>query len=259
MHRSLNEMEVGPGEALPAERRRAIVMPATPPARRLDSHLVMPVRPDRLRTEVAATAARFIAEEGCDYAQAKRRAMRELLGDGSDKRGAMPDNAEIEHELRRHLQLFAADTHPGLLAELRSLAVELMARLDPFNPHLVGAVLNGTATEHSDIELHLFTDSAKDVEVFLMDAGIDFDVESGADEGTPAALECLSFIAPTGGERVPSRGPRVGVRLHVFDQDAIRFAPRHKAASSPGFELHPVAASGRASLAAVRQLIEATR
>jgi hypothetical protein len=218
----------------------------------------MPDRPDRLRTEVAATAARFIAEEGCDYAQAKRRAVRELLGDGSDTRGAMPDNAEIEHELRRHLRLFAADTHPRLLCDLRCTAAAFMERLARFNPHLVGAVLNGTATEHSDIELHLFTDSAKDVEIFLMDAGIDFDVEGG-DKGTPAALECLSFITPTGGEHAPSREPRVGVRLHVFDQDAIRFAPRHKAASSPGFELHPVAASGRASLAAVRQLIEATR
>ena len=234
-------------------------MPATPRARRLDSRLAMPVRPDRLRTEVATTAARLIAEEGCDYAQAKRRAVRELLGDRSDTRGAMPDNAEIEHELRRHLQLFAADTHPGLLTDLRCTAAELMARLAEFNPHLVGAILNGTATEHSDIELHLFTDSAKDVEVFLMDAGIDFDVEGGTEEGTPAALERMSFITPLGVERAPSRGPRVGVRLHVFDQDAIRFAPRHKAAASPEFELHPVAASGRASLAALRQLIDATR
>jgi hypothetical protein len=217
----------------------------------------MPSRPDRLRTEVAAAAARLIVEEGCDYAQAKRRAVRELLGDGSDTRGAMPDNAEIEHELRRHLQLFAADTHPELLADLRRTAAELMTRLAQFNPHLVGAILNGTATEHSDIELQLFTDSAKDVEVYLMDAGIDFDVEGGADEGPPGALERLSFITAHRGERPrPGRQP-VGVRLHVFEQDAIRFAPRYKAIPSPEFELHPVAASGRASLAALRQLIDA--
>lgn len=234
-------------------------MPATPWSRRLDSCLAMPARPDRLRTEVAATAARYIAEEGCDYSQAKRRAVRELLGEGSNTRGALPDNAEIEHELRRHLQLFAADTHPELLADLRCFAADLMDRLVQFNPHLVGAVLNGTATEHSDIELHLFTDSAKDVEIFLMDAGIDFDVEGGADEGIPAPLERLSFIMRRGGDRTQSRRLQVGVRLHVFDQDAIRFAPRHKAAASPEFELHPVAASGRANLAALRQLIDAMR
>jgi hypothetical protein len=215
----------------------------------------MPARSDRLRTEVAAAAARLIADEGCDYAQAKRRAVRELLGDGSDARGVMPDNAEIEHELRRYLQLFAADTHPGLLAELRSTAADVMTRLAQFNPHLVGAVLNGTATEHSDIELHLFTDSAKDVEVFLMDAGIDFDVEGGA----PGELERLSFIAAPRGERPQPGQQRIGVRLHVFEQDAIRAAPRYKTAPSPEFELHPVATSGRASLAALRQLIDAAQ
>jgi len=34
-----------------------------------------------LRTELAATAARLIAEEGCEYGQAKRRAVQEILGD----------------------------------------------------------------------------------------------------------------------------------------------------------------------------------
>lgn len=214
----------------------------------------MPYSPGHLRAEVAAAAARLIADEGCDYAQAKRRALRELLGEGSDTRGVMPDNAEIEHELRRHLRLFAADTHPGLLAELRHAAADVMSRLAHFNPHLVGAVLNGTATEHSDIDVHLFTDSAKDVEVFLMDAGIEFDVEGGPDEGTQGAFECLSFVMACKGRQVQP-GRRIGVRLHVFEQDAIRIAPRYKAVPSPDFELHPVAASGRASLSALRQLI----
>jgi len=93
-----------------------------------------------------------------------------------------------------------------------------------------------------------------------MDAGIDFDVEGGADEGAPGALERLSFITAPRGERGARSGRHpVGVRLHVFEQDAIRFAPRYKAIPSPEFELHPVAASGRASLAALRQLIDAAR
>src|SRR5262245_49455630 len=151
-------------------------------------------RPDPLRTEIAAAAARLIAEEGCDYGQAKRRALRELLGDGADARGAMPDNAEVERELRRHLRLFEADTHPALLAGLRQTAADLMERLAAFSPHLIGAVLGGTATAYSDIDLHLFTDSAKDVEVFLLNAGIDFDVEPGDPSERPIALECLSFV-----------------------------------------------------------------
>ena len=210
-----------------------------------------PNRATRLRTELAVAAARLIAEEGCDYGLAKRRAVRELLGEGADARGAMPDNAEVEHELRRHLQLFEAETHPARLAGLRRIAADLMARLSDFSPHLVGSVLGGTATAHSDIELHLFTDSAKDVEVFLLNAGIEFDAEPGEPSERPAPLERLSFLvaAPIPG------APRIGVRVHVYARDAIRVAPRHRAVSSVDFDLHPVAASGRASLAALRQLI----
>ena len=56
---------------------------------------------DDLRAEIAATAARLIAEEGCEYAQAKRRAVRELMGD--ERTSAIPDNGEVERELRRYL------------------------------------------------------------------------------------------------------------------------------------------------------------
>jgi len=214
----------------------------------------MPTSPDHLRTELAVAAARLIADEGCDYGQAKRRAVRELLGDGSDARGMLPDNAEVERELRRHLRLFAAETHPKLLAGLRRTAERWMEQLAAFHPHLVGAVLNGTATEHSNIEMHLFADSAKDVEVFLMDAGIDFVADDG-DNGVPAPLERLSFVvAPDGAGQGPGNEP-VGVQLHVFERDAIRVAPRHRAQAADEFELHPIAASGRASLAALRALL----
>ncbi len=135
-----------------------------------------------LRTELAATAARLIAEEGCEYGQAKRRAAQEILGD-EVRRSTMPDNQEVEHELRRYLKLFGGEAHRALLAAMREAAVEIMQTLQEFDPHLIGAVLNGTATEHSDIHLQLFVDSAKDVELRLMNLGIDFDVDDGDDEG----------------------------------------------------------------------------
>ncbi|MCK6431336.1 MAG: UDP-N-acetylmuramate--alanine ligase, partial [Burkholderiaceae bacterium] len=143
--------------------------------------------------EIAAAAARLIAEEGCDYALAKRKAVRAVLGEGEGARAQLPDNALIEAELRRYLQTFAADSQPAQLTALRSLALDWMSRLAEFNPHLVGAVLNGTATEHSDVHLHLFTDSVKDVEIALLNAGIAFEVEAGADEpGGPE--EVLQFV-----------------------------------------------------------------
>ncbi len=208
-----------------------------------------------LRTELAATAARLIAEEGCEYAQAKRRAVQEILGEAG-RRSTMPDNHEVEHELRRYLKLFGGEQHRALLAEMRSVAAETMQTLQEFDPHLIGAVLNGTATEHSDIHLQLFVDSAKDVELRLMNLGVDFDVDDGdADGDRPAALERLNFVVP------PTAGPagrqqRIGVRLHIYARDAIRIAPRHRRAVSSEQDIHPIEATGRANLDSVRRLIE---
>ena len=44
-----------------------------------------------LKTAIAAAAARAIAQDGCDYATAKRRAVREVLGEAGASRGAVPD------------------------------------------------------------------------------------------------------------------------------------------------------------------------
>ena len=209
-----------------------------------------------LKSEIAATAARLIAEEGCDYAQAKRRAVHELFG--GERSPVLPDNAEVERELRRYLQLFEAHAHPRLLAALRALALDLMEELAEFEPHLTGAVLNGTATSHSDVQLQLFVDSAKDVEMALINAGIEFDVDDGLDE-RPRVLERLSFVAsPSSDAGLPQRMAQVGVQLNVYPRDAIRVASRAKADRALEPELHPVEAAGRASLAAVRRLLEDT-
>ncbi len=210
-----------------------------------------------LRTELAVTAARLIAEEGCEYAQAKRRAVQEILGEGA-RRSTMPDNSEVEHELRRYLKLFGGDAHRALLAALRSVAAETMQTLHEFDPHLIGAVLNGTATEHSDIHLQLFVDSAKDVELRLMNLGIEFDVDDGdADGERPAALERLNFVVPAAASRRP-RQRMIGVRLHIYARDAIRIAARHKRDVPAEEDMHPIEAAGRANLGSLRRLIDET-
>ncbi len=202
-----------------------------------------------LRTQLAATAARLIAEEGCEYAQAKRRAVHEILGEGN-RRTTLPDNSEVEHELRRYLKLFGGESHRALVAELRRFAADTMQTLQEFDPHLIGAVLNGTATEHSDIHLHLFVDSAKDVELHLLSLGIDFDVEDGDSNERPAALERMSFVAPSASSR-----NLIGVRLHIYGRDAIRVAARNRRDTASEEDLHPIEAAGRANLAALQRLI----
>ena len=208
-----------------------------------------------LRTELAATAARLIAEEGCEYAQAKRRAVEEILG-ADARRPTLPDNREVEQELRRYLKLFGGESHRTRLAALRVVAAETMQMLQEFDPHLIGAVLNGTATEHSDIHLQLFVDSAKDVELRLINLGVEFDVDDGdGDNERPAALERLNFVvAAAAGSALHQR--RIGVRLHVYARDAIRIAARNKRNPASEEDMHPIEAAGRANLGLVVQLLD---
>jgi hypothetical protein len=46
--------------------------------------------------------------------------------------------------------------------------------LAEFNPYLTGSVLNGTAGRYADINIQLFTDSAKAVELYLIDRQIPY-------------------------------------------------------------------------------------
>ena len=129
-----------------------------------------------LRAEIAVRAARMIAEDGADYAGAKRRALRLVLGDDQPASNLLPDNAEVEEEVRKYQALFQADSQPRQLHALRLLAVEVMQQLEQFRPYLTGAALNGTAGEHDDVHLQLFADSAKDVLMFLLDRDVNFEI-----------------------------------------------------------------------------------
>lgn len=124
----------------------------------------------QLRASIAAAAARMIAQDGADYSSAKRKAARQISGDA--RSCTLPDNAQIEQEVRLYQALFQSDTQPALLRHLRTLALEAMQALAQFHPMLTGAVFNGTAGAHCDIHLHLFADSAKEVELFLLDKQI---------------------------------------------------------------------------------------
>ena len=127
-------------------------------------------RQGNLRERIAHLAARIMAEDGIDdFGYAKRKAARQV---GAQDARAMPDNDEIERALATYRELYQQDEHGALLAELRQVALDLMRSLSHFNPHLVGPVLSGVAGKHSAIDLHLFADSAKDFEIYLLNRGI---------------------------------------------------------------------------------------
>jgi hypothetical protein len=128
-------------------------------------------RNDR-RSTIAHLAARLMAEDGIeDYAIAKRKAARQA---GVPDARELPNNEEIDAALRTYQQIYQQESHRDRLRALREAALRAMRELVQFNPHLTGSVLNGNAGKYADINLQLFTDSGKAVELYLIDRGIPY-------------------------------------------------------------------------------------
>jgi hypothetical protein len=128
----------------------------------------------------------------------------------------MPDNAQVEAEVREYQALFMGDEQPARLKALRLLAGELMQTFERFHPRLVGAVVNGTAGEHTDIRIQLFPESSKDVAVFLLNADVDYVVsETGHANQRGELVETYSFM-----------WKNEGVHLTLYEPDDVRSASK---------------------------------
>lgn len=149
-------------------------------------------RPERqrpsagVRASIASTAARLMAEDGItDYHHAKKKAARVL---GLPEQAHLPDNAEVEAELRAYRSLYQDEDHAEVLAAMRRTALGLLDLLADYRPWLTGSVLDGTAGQHSRIDILLFADSAKEVEIFLLNRGLSFQHAEVRNERVEAVL-----------------------------------------------------------------------
>jgi len=165
---------------------------------------------DNLQLEIAATAAALVVDEGMDYGPAKKRALKSL---GLPPRTPLPDNLAVEAAVREHIALFHADTQPQVLQALRALALQWMERLAAFDPHLGGAVWHGTATGHSDMHLHLFSDDPKAVELWLINQNQDYEARLAVGlqgrEVPALSMECRHPDFPA------------GVPVHLYVNDTL--------------------------------------
>jgi len=197
-------------------------------------HKSAAARPSPARRSIASLAARLMAEDGIsDYGLAKRKAARQL---GVPENEALPNNAEVEVELRAYQAIYQQDEQRERLRHLRTVAVEAMRMLSRFSPYLTGAVLDGTAGRFATVELQTYTDSAKAVEIFLLDRGIAYrhgDTRRGHGESPEAVLEF--------------EGAGVPVSVGVFDRFAARAQQRNPRNGR---------VAERAPLAAVEALLE---
>jgi len=189
-----------------------------------------------LRREIAALAARMIAEDGIsDYGFAKRKAARQLGAVNADE---LPNNAEIEAEVRTYLSVFQDEEHLERQMAMRLAAVEIMRELQPFRPYLTGAVLEGTAGRYSEIEIDLFPESAKEVEIFFLNNNVAYEHREPRRNQPDAPEAILVFDW----DDIP-------VKLRIYSPDIERLTRRGP---------HGTRQIERARLAAVEALIKET-
>jgi hypothetical protein len=191
-----------------------------------------------LTDEIAASAAQCVVEEGLEYGPAKRRALKVL---GLPPKTPLPNNDQVEAQVREYIEIFCADTQPLELMALRQHALIWMNRLAAYRPYLGGAVWHGTATRLSDIYLQLFCDDAKSTEIELINQGVEFEARTvNGLHGEPVeALSIHSFCKDLGEE--------IGVHLLINDYDDVRGA----------LKLDTQGRSPRGDAEAVKRLIEA--
>ncbi len=195
-----------------------------------------------MRSRIAHLAARLMAEDGIDdFGLAKRKAARQV---GAPDTRNLPDTAEVEQALRVYRQLYQAREQADRMHDLRGQAVATMRQFETFDPHLIGAVLSGSAGRYADIELILFADSAKEVELFLINRrvqyraredrfwiGDDSRLVPGFDLETPAADIHVSVLDPRD-LRLPLRTTAQG---RPIDRARLAWVERElAAAAAPG-------------------------
>jgi len=196
-------------------------------------------RDQEMRQRIAEEAARLIATEGIrDYRLAKRKAAERL---GAPETRNLPANREIEAALVRYQSLFQAEAHAEVLSRLRRIAMEAMRFFAPFSPRLTGSVLSGTASEYSDVNLHLFAETPEEVVFHMQQHGLPYDEDQRRfryeRHGPQHLYPVLRFVV--------SDTP---VEAVIFPRDGIRQAPRSSLDGRP---------MARASLERLEEMVAA--
>lgn len=200
---------------------------------------------DHIRQLIAQQAARMMAEDGInDFAYAKKKAGKQL---GISENSVLPTNAEIEEEIRLYHQIYNADEQLIELAHLRKAALATMQLFARFNPHLTGSVLDGSAGKFAQTDIHLFADSAKEVEMFLLNQQIPFESSEKSyrvsDKPSKDKKEKVRKTVP-----VFTLETEPGLqKLSVFDVDDMRAAVKRTADGEN---------AGRLDLAGVEALLK---
>lgn len=176
-----------------------------------------------LQQDVAELAARIVSEEGAaNFSLAKQKAAVRL---DVPANCALPTDEMVAQQLRLRQRLYTMGQMHGdteKVAYLLRKSCEIMEKLLPFNPYLTGTTLEPEAPYFAEIVIQLFVESAKEVEIFLLNQHCRFVHEAPrsaraeavlalSDEAVPVHL----VIYPVHEERVTRRKPDGSVKLRA--------------------------------------------
>ena len=149
-----------------------------------------------MRTRLAQEAARIMIEDGItDFAGAKRKAAEHL---GVAHTRNLPRNQEVEEARRDYQELFLGEQIGQQQQRLQAAAIQAMEFLAEFDPRLTGQLLEGCATPHAAVELHLFADTPETIGLFLHRHNIPYDQHPARiryDRDTVREMPLYTFMA----------------------------------------------------------------
>ncbi len=134
----------------------------------------------KLRQAIALEAARLMYDRTeSEYFTAKRKAAKRLCR-GNVKPSDLPSNSEIRDQIQLFARLHEGEQRTAHLKEMRLAALGMMRLLRAFKPRLIGSVMTGHVRKGSDIDLHVFADSAGLITDLLENDGYQFELERKA-------------------------------------------------------------------------------
>lgn len=170
------------------------------------------------RALIAEKAAKIINQLGHqDLDLAKKKACKQL-GIELVARNMMPSHQEVQKALSAHQQLCVDPEREAHVRTLREKAYRAMLLLKHFKPKLTGMVLDGTATQYTPIQLHVFVDPPEEVMIHLINLQIPHDFGEDKLQLMNKKMEYFPlyrfYLAET------------PIDITVFPDDSLQFVPR---------------------------------
>ncbi len=131
----------------------------------------------QLRRHIAIEAAKLMYERTeSEYFTAKRKAAARL-GVNPKLQQYLPSNREIRDEIQSLARMYEGDQRYECLRDMRLAGLRMMRLLARFHPRLIGSVVTGHVRKGSDIDIHVFSNSASAITELLDAHGFDYTVE----------------------------------------------------------------------------------